>query len=346
MATTDETSRERASESRLRRLVLALVALVLALLALGMAGGMWLYLVQTGHIRTGEALVVRVPDAEGIQTGAPVEMNGVGIGTVTQTAVTRSGAELTLGLKSGARIPVGSRFLVASQALDPPGGIRVIPPADAAARPGAVIGAQDGPQIGESGPTPAASLAQADRLMADADRVTRRLGETVQGVNGLVADPRLHGGLSRTLDNLQKASANGVRLMQQLQSPVANLTQASSQVAATARDSRTQMHGILSDVHKTTGAVSGLTVRTTRLLQSPPAVKAMAAMTGDLKSTLDNLKSTSAHLNTLTDGGAKVAGDPQVQSDLKDTLHNLRDMTVKANTLLDALTKAAQTAKH
>ena len=347
-------------ESRLRRLVLALTALVLGLLALGMVVGMWLYLVETGRIHTGEALTVRVPDAEGMQPGAPVEIAGVGIGTVTGTAADGAVAELTLGLKGGASIPRGSRFVVASPVLDPPGGIRVLLPTGAAAQSAGHITFQDGPQTGESGLTLPASLAQAnvllaemtqagrraDQLMLDADHVTRRLNAAVQGVNGLVDDPRLHGDLARTLDNLQEASANSVRITQQMQAPVANLTQASSLVAETARDSRTQMHGILSDVHKSTGAVSGLTVKTTQLLQSPPVVKTMAAMAGDLKTTLDNLKSTSDHLNTLTDGGARVAGDSQAQRDIKDTLHNVRDMTVKANTLLDALTKLAQAAKH
>ena len=358
MVAADEASRGM-SEGRLRRLVMALAALVLALLALGMAGGMWLYLVQTGHLGVGDALTVRVPDAEGMRPGAPVEMAGVDIGTVTRTRVNGSGAELAVALKGGVHIPVGSRFLVASAMLDPPGGLRVLPPTGAA-RPDAVIRPQDGPQIGESGPTPAASLTQAnalmaqmawtgrraDRLMDDADRVTRHLGATVGSVNGLAADPRLHRDLTQTLDNAQVASANGVRVTRQMQALLTDLTQASVQVAAAARDGRTQMHGILGDVHATTGAVSGLTVKTTKLLQSPPAVKTMAAMVNNLTKTLDNLKATSDHLNTLTDGGAKLAGDPQVQGDLKDTLHNLRDMTVKANTLLDALTKIAQAAKH
>ena len=366
------------SENRLRRLVLVLVALVLALAALGMAGGMWLYLVQTGHLRVGDALNVSVPDAEGTTPGAPVEMAGVNIGSVTRTSLSSSGAVLSLGLKSGVNIPRGSRFLVASPLLDPPGGVRIIPPAGAAARGGGVTRPEDGPQVGESGPTLAASMAQAnillaqmteagrqmaqtghqaDRLMGDADRVTRRVGTTVQYVNGVVADRRLRGGVMRTLDNAQTASANGVQVTRQMQALLAqtqtrsqalltNLTQASAQAAATARDSRAQIHDILVDVHKTTGAVSGLTVKTTQLLQSPPAIKTVVGIVNDLQTTLGNLKSTSDHLNALTASGAKLADDPQVQIDLKETLHNIRDMTVKTNTLLDAVTKLAQAAKH
>lgn len=136
------------------------------------------------------------------------------------------------------------------------------------------------------------------------------------------------------------------------QTVLKNAAQATVELTATVRENRAQMRGILTDVRRTTSAASDLTVKTSKLLQSPRTAKTATEMTENLRSTLGSLKSASEPLDTLTANGAKLSDDPAVQADLKSTLHSLAQSTDKAAvlldkgaTLVDLLTKAAQAKK-
>lgn len=318
-----------------------------------------IYLGKTGALTPGYALTVRFPDAQGVAAGTPVRMAGVAIGSVTRAALTGQAADVSLSIHHDSQIPRGSRFVIASPQLDPPGGVRVLPPLVPDGSGGVIAPGAAG-LVGESGVDLAAALSQASLLMARLDQTSRRTDGLLQNINAVAANPQLRRDIAETTSRVRVMSQDGAQITRQLkaglpqtqaraQTVLKNAAQATVELTATVRENRAQMRGILTDVRRTTSAASDLTVKTSKLLQSPRTAKTATEMTENLRSTLGSLKSASEHLDTLTANGAKLSDDPAVQADLKSTLHSLAQSTDKAAvlldkgaTLVDLLTKAAQ----
>jgi len=331
-----------------------LVAVVAAVLF----GAMYVFLqgsLGNAHTYTFDVIF---DNARGVTPETPVTLAGVQIGKVQTVRLTPDQkADLNLLIKDklngqDIRIPEGSRFIISTPLLGTSGTILVVPPETSAHQPaireGAVV-------RGENTGDLTASFDRATLLLDQVTQTTKKVNRLLDAANSAATDPKIHGTLLQTLDNVNAASANGLKLtdrlngllmddnaqvkalLNQTQAGVGvsldNIAQTTTAIRDTTRGNRTQIAAIVRNLNDTTSAVAGITGQTNNALKN--------GMTQNLSASVANLKATTDKLNAIAGSIQNLTTDPKVQSNLRETVANIRDASEQANFLVERLNKLA-----
>ena len=283
---------------------------------------------------------------------------GVQIGKVETVRLTPDQkADLKLQIKESlngqaVHIPQGSRFTISTPLLGTSGTILVVPPADSAQQPpireGAIV-------KGENTGDLTASFDKATLLLDQVTLTTKKVNRLLDAANSAATDPKIHGTLVQTLDNVNAASANGLQLTQRLNSLLVddnaqvksllaqtqagaqvslnNIAQTTATIRDTTRENKAQISAIVRNLDDTTSAVAGITGQVNNTLKN--------GVTQNLAATVANLKTTTDKLNTIAGSFQSLTTDPKVQSNLRETVANIRDASEQASYLVERLNHIA-----
>lgn len=342
----------------MRRLVQALLALVLALVAAGLIGAGWFFLRRYAVWTRTYPITVSFANARGAQADDAVKMAGVAIGRVERVSVENQQAHLHLRINDGVMIPRASQFVATADLFSLPGGVTVVPPAGGQAGAStAMIRPREANLIGESGDDPAATFARLDTLVDQWTRVGERsvvlldeAGRATQEARALLNRDETGRELRRTIAGVRAASVNGAQAMVQLsallrqsgprsQALLDNVTDLTAEMGTLTRASRPQVAGILADVRKTTGATARIASQGASLLPKTTDPKPLTGAVADLSATLANLKTTTETMNALATSAQQLLGDPEFADNVKNIARNLRATSQKT----DAVAANAQT---
>ncbi len=164
-----------------------------------------LVLIWAKGIRPGQdrrTITLVFPDAQGLQSGEPVMINGVKLGQVTDVEVMPDGARVTAEivrqpeLKTDASATIGLLELMGGKRVNLEPGHAAAPLPD-----GAIIAGRSTLDI-------PGALARVGEMTDSVDlrRTMRGVDETIASVNGLVSDPQTQAEMREILTNLAAAS--------------------------------------------------------------------------------------------------------------------------------------------
>jgi phospholipid/cholesterol/gamma-HCH transport system substrate-binding protein len=295
-------------------------------------------------------LDVLFDDASGIDKDAPVDLAGVQIGTVQSVFLKDQKANLRLKIKKDQPIPQGSRFTISTPGLATSGVVSIVPPPDAATRP--PIAPETPGLRGERPGDLSSAMLHATALMDQVAETTRKANKLLEAATELVGSRKLRTDLEETADNLNTASANGVKLTDRLntvldtdnarlvallnetqgRSKVAldNLVDTTAQVRGVMRDNRQQITEIVGNLRDSSAAIAGIASQTNDMLKGGAVTKNVAASVANLKTLTDKL-------NTIAGNMEKLTGDKGVQEDVRATLHNVRQTSEETAALTERL---------
>ncbi len=166
-------------------------------------------------------------------------------------------------------IPRGSRFTIVTPLLGQSGTVIVLPPANAARSPAGDI-RQDEPGLyGERTGDLASSFDKANDLLAQVTQTTKKVDKLLDAANSLAGDPRIQGGLTQTVGNINAASANGLQLTNRLNGL---LLADNAQVQALLRQTQTGAQVSLNNIAATTAAIRDTTRETAARLTTLSAI--------------------------------------------------------------------------
>ena len=297
-------------------------------------------------------------NARGVTPETPVTLAGVQIGKVETVRLTPDQkADLKLQIKEtlngqDVHIPQGSRFTISTPLLGTSGTILVVPPPNSAPQPpirqGAIV-------QGENTGDLTASFDKATTLLDQVTQTTKKVNRLLDAATSAATDPKIHGSLLQTLDNVNAASANGLQLTNRLngllvddnaqiklllsqtragtQVSLNNIAQTTATIRDITRDNKVQISAIVHNMDDTTSAVAGITGQTNDLLKNGAAQ--------NLSASVANLKATTDKLNAMASSFQSLVTDPKVQSNLRETVANIRDASEQASFLVERLNKIA-----
>ena len=310
-------------------------------------------------------LDVLFDDATGAAKDVPVTLAGVQIGTVRDIRLTQGQkADLTLEIKDDHLIPRDSAFSIVTPLLGSTGSVVVTPPADAAKRPGDTIQPNATDLVGQPSVNLATAFSKANGLLGQltetarrSDRLIDTLTQTAANTDQIIQGPDT----KRTLANLTQASANGLKLTQQLNGvlvqdnaqvqallrqtqsgakvALGNIGETTGQFRILATENRAKLNEIVSDLQDTTASVSGITGQLNESFKDGQVPKNLGAIVANMKTASDNLVVISANFQ-------KLSADQGLQGDLRETLRNVRASTEQTTYLLERLNQIAGTKPH
>lgn len=309
------------------------------------------------------AFDVLFDDARGVTPETPVSLAGVQIGKVEKVSLTPTQkADLRLQIKDTYKIPLGSRFAIVTPLLGQSGTVTVLPPSDAASRPRDNIRDGEVNLHGERTGDLASSFDKANALLSQVTVTTQKVDKLLDTANKLAGDPRIQGGLTQTVGNINAASANGLRLTNRLnglllednaqvqmllrqtqsgaQVSLDNIAATTATIRDTTRANRAQIDQIVHNMNDTTSAVAGITEQANQTLKGGLTQNIQASV-ASLKTTTDNLAATTAKFNAIAGNFQSLSSDPKVQSNLRETVQNIRDSSEETKFLLARLNKLA-----
>ena len=333
--------------------------------AIILVGAMWTFLkgsISGSHTYSFDVLF---NDANGATAETPVTLAGVQIGKVESVRLTPAQkADLHLQIKDkmngqNVRIPRGSKFTIITPILGTTGTVVVVPPPDAASRPTDNIQDGEADLIGERTGDLTSSLSKATELLDQVAVTTKKVNALLDSANAIVSDPKVRGSLQETLNNVNLASANGLKLTDRLNGllvednaqvlTLLHQTQSGAQVSlnniaattANVRDitqsNKAQIAAMIRNLNDTTSAVAGITGQANDALKNGGVTQNLEATVANLKTTTDKLNTIAGNFQSLS----AIATDPKVQSNLKDTVQNIRDSSEQAELLIERLNKIA-----
>ena len=298
-------------------------------------------------------------DARGATADTPVTLAGVQIGKVERVRLTAAQkADLKLQVKKEYAIPHGSQFTITTPLLGTSGTVVVVPPADAARRPNDTV--RDGENLlGTQSGDLTASFGKATVLLDQLTQTAKKADLLLDKVTTLAGDPKIQGGLTQTVANINAASANGLKLTDKLngllladnaqvqgllrqtqagaQVSLDNIAATTASIRDTTRENKSQIAAIVHNLNDTTSSVAGITGQANESLKGGNLQAAVA----NLKTTTDNLAQTTAKFNAIAGNFQSLTGDPKVQSNLRETVENIKESSAQANLLIERLSRLA-----
>lgn len=291
----------------------------------------------------GYELKLRMTNAAGITTGAPILMAGVEVGRVKRLGLTpERRAELTLRIREGVTIPTGSRFGTATSGVLGDRFVAITPgPPDAAPIP------PDTVVLGSDPPT----LEQLfDRLSV----VAQRAEETLVSINRLVGDPALRSDIAETVRNtreatavIRQAAANVERMTQALDRTVATdvpaiareLRAMAGDLAGAAREIRTMVRDVSADgdtakqIRETLSSVQRTTARIDKMAQD---------LTGLVnEEQVNSIKRSIAEVQSTISEARQTLGDArQGVAEVRQGISEARAVVGRAGTVIDRVNRA------
>ncbi|MBV9852500.1 MAG: MCE family protein [Armatimonadetes bacterium] len=341
------------------------------LLGLALVAGMFAFF-SGGLFRHTYTLGVLFNDATGATKDAAVALAGVPIGKVRDIRLTGAQqADLTLEIQDKYRIPRGSTFSITTPILGTAGTVVVTPPPDAAKRPDDMIPPDTTGLTGAPALSVNAAFSQASGLMTQlketvrrSDRLIDTLTHTAQSADNAIAGPAAQkalGNLGEASTNLNRASANGLKLTERLNGVLAqdnaqlqgllrqtqsgarvalgNIDATTAQIKGLTAENRAKLSEIVTDLQQTTASVSGITDQLNTSFHEGKVPQNLTAIVGNLRAASDNLV-------VISNNFQKLSGDQGLQGDLRATLRNVRASTEQTTYLLERLNQLAGTKPH
>ncbi len=340
---------------------------LVAVVAVLLFGGMWVFLKGGLANNNTYAFDVQFADAHGVTTDTPVTLAGVQVGKVEKVGLVGQRAVLRLRVRDQIngqpfRVAKDSKFLIVTPLLGATGTVTILPPINPSLTQHGDIQDGEADLIGEKTADFNASFARANDLLTQLTETSKRADKLIDAATGLASDPKLQGGLSQTVSNINAASSNGLKLTNTLnglllsdnaqlvtllnqtksgsQVALGNIEQTTSAIRDTTLENRGQIAGIVRNLTDTTAAVAGLTQQANQALKGG-AGENLRATVANIKVTTDNLAATTAKFNAIAGSFQTLSGDPVVQRNLRETLQNIRDSSEQTTFLLERLNKLA-----
>jgi phospholipid/cholesterol/gamma-HCH transport system substrate-binding protein len=260
----------------------------------------------------GYQLHVRLRDAAGIEAGTPVRMSGVTVGEVTTVTLTPENlALLTITVKPGVSIPVGSRFRAATTGLVGERYLAILP------GPAGAPELRTTPQSPVVGDDPF-SL---ERLAMRLEQISDQVSEFIGNANELVTDPQMRADLREALRNARQATALARETLAEARVVADTVRRAGDNIEATSVRVREVVD---SDV----AAIAGdLRIMATNLEQSSERVKAFVDETSAGGQFSQDLRETAA---ALRDAGQRIR---RMSEDLQGVIN--QENVVKVREIID-----------
>ena len=339
----------------------------------GIALLVWGLLFLAGRLSASRNYTVIFENALGLQTGEQVQMSGVKIGTVVAVGLQDDyKAIIRVAIDSKYKVPVKSRFAVASPLLFGTRFLNVIPNPDltAAQLP------DNATVIGEYKQPIDKAIDQANLLLKQGESLAKESKALVVTLRRNIEDPARQKALNRTLNNtaqitedLKKATATLPQLQDKLNIIMADLKQTTGsakkaaggvdQIVASAKGLTGHADQLIGDIRGVTGDARKITTNVndtitenrksikTLIESADEAVTGIAGLTTTLKESLsdaklkENLSSATKNLASITarlDATAadlnKLTGDPKFNADVRDTVTNIKETTNSLKNLL------------
>jgi phospholipid/cholesterol/gamma-HCH transport system substrate-binding protein len=308
------------------------VGLLIAVFA-ALLFGAYRFLGRSLFAEKADTYFVLLPDASGVQDGAPVLLAGVRIGRVSSVdLVDPRTARLTLSIREGRRIPQGSRAMVPTPLIgfgDNP--VLIVPPREVQAafmRPGQTMQG-----------TKASAL---DGAFPELKVTVDELNKTLLATRALVSDSELRNDLAALMEHsaaaVQKLGGLASSAQGLIASNRASISQAMTSLAATMRDVqegarlatellrddrwRKEADALLAQLNQTTAKAQELMTSLNDMVNDP-ALR-------------DPLRVTAANVQAITDSGTRVAANSEeITKNGVAISKNVEELTRKANELAD-----------
>ena len=327
--------------------------------AIALFAGMVFFLHGTLAANNTYSFDVLFDDAKGATADTPVTLAGVQIGKVERVKLTGAQkADLRIQVKKEFAIPHGSQFTITTPLLGTSGTVVIVPPADAYKRPTDTV--RDGENLtGEQSGDLTASFGKATVLLDQLTQTAKKADLLLDTVNKLAGDPKIQGGLTQTVGNINAASANGLKLTDKLngllladnaqvqtllrqtgsgaQVSLDNIAATTASIRDITRDNKSQIAAIVHNLNDTTSSVAGITGQANESLKGGNLQAAVA----NLKTTTGNLAQTTAKFNAIAGNFQSLTGDPKVQSNLRETVENIKESSGQATLLIERLNRLA-----
>ncbi|MDR7568661.1 MAG: MlaD family protein, partial [Armatimonadota bacterium] len=196
------------------------------LLSLVLLVALAVFLGRVPLFERGYEFTVVFESAEGLGPGTPVRMAGVQVGEVRTLRLTPDNrAAVRVRIRPEIRIPVGSRFQVASSTLLGNRYLAILPSEQAASIPPDAVVTGDRASTVEDIYRRVEALAaevgtavqDVRRLIQSAQGVVERLDETLGAIQETMADPRLRASLVRAAEHLEGAGRSVERTARQVE---------------------------------------------------------------------------------------------------------------------------------
>jgi phospholipid/cholesterol/gamma-HCH transport system substrate-binding protein len=312
---------------------------IVAILALVALVGSIIFLRGDAAFRDrGYDLHLVVANAGGMIPGASVQMSGVEIGRVTRLRLTDDRkAQITMRIRPGFSVPVGSRFALATTGLlgDRYVAITPEPGSGPAIEPGTIV----------TGVDPVSLEDIADRVV----RVARRAEETLININRLIGDPKLAAALQESVENVRSTTATARRAAESVErtaqaidrtvaAVAADVPAIASQLRATSAAlaaSAREVSALVRDV-----AAEGQTARQIRatITSIEHAADGIEKMVRDLQGVI-NEREVAAVRASLDQARAAVADARGAVADARAGIAEARTVVGRAGTTLDRVNR-------
>ena len=242
----------------------------------------------------------------GLKPGNALRYTGVDVGRVKDIRVTPDGVQVTLSVKPGVKIPMGSAFTIGSDGLVGEKYINITPPrveSTGFLAPNDVVRGQD--------------VQGFDEIIASSDKVLAEIHELVKSLNEILGDDKVKAAMRDSIlnakeitNNLNVMSAAMARMAQNNEGSVTAMMGNLNAMSATLRDVAQRVDKMMTGVDN-----DGQTVR-------------------DLRETIQNIKETSARIENMAASLEGVVTDPETAKNIRETLKNAHSVSQKANTML------------
>lgn len=304
--------------------------------------GIFYIITDYGTRHSGYRIGVHFASASGLPTGAQVFFSGVSVGTVDQVQLLPDNTvDVILAIQPNVDIPKDSKFIIQAPLTGTPN-FYIIPPIPH--------------------PLPAGYTATPVPKTAMLPRQVLPLPEQPAGISGATVADLLSSGQGeikrldamltmlqdrepKLLNTLQSALANVDLMSSQLKSTVADVSGTMEATMRQAGGNIVAMTGTLNSTlgrnqYKIDSMLASLDSTALALSQSMDALRSVAtdpSLHGNLIRTTTNIRDITQNLSGITSDLRNVTGNTQTQAQLRDTVAHLDATMQKANSLLGTL---------
>ncbi|MDR5708237.1 MAG: MlaD family protein [Armatimonadota bacterium] len=247
------------------------------LLSLVLLVALAVFLGRVPLFERGYEFTVVFESAEGLGPGTPVRMAGVQVGEVRTLRLTPDNrAAVRVRIRPEIRIPVGSRFQVASSTLLGNRYLAILPSEQAASIPPDAVVTGDRASTVEDIYRRVEALAaevgtavqDVRRLIQSAQGVVERLDETLGAIQETMADPRLRASLVRAAEHLEGAGRSVERTARQVERVAGVVGTEVTHTARSLRDFAQDLRSTAQEVRRFTEDVTARGETAARLRRS------------------------------------------------------------------------------
>jgi phospholipid/cholesterol/gamma-HCH transport system substrate-binding protein len=315
--------------------------------------GGWIFLNGLIRTRATYPITFTFHDAQGVTAQADVTLAGVKVGTVSSAGLSPDGrlALVHCEIDKHRAIPVGSRVTIAAGILGGSATVAIMPPPPpppgvpegqvAYLQPHQTIAGDEAFSLQAFSAQAGGLLRQFATTSMKANQLLDQATKTTESINNIVGNPQVQLTLMSTLQNLNKASANGLQTTQalqedlradnaQIQSSLDNVNSMTASLMKTTQGNSGHINQIVENLNQSSTQLNELmTHANTTLTQGQTMEK--------LSDSVNNLHTATVKLDSIMGNISSVTGNPQVQADLEQTVHNAAVASANTKELVQRL---------